>query len=239
MTSINTLILDDERAARGELKTLLKSFPEIDVVGESDTINGTIELINKLHPDLLFLDIQLIGETGFDLFNKINIDFNIIFVTAFDQYALRAFEVNAVDYLLKPVRPERLISSVGRIIENRENKEALATKYQYNDLVYLRLSNKAARFVKISSIISIQSIGNYSRVVSTDGNSYLELRTLKKWEYELPTNHFIRIHRATIINIEFIRFTRKKGSNHSVELINDNIYEVSRGYSKKLKEMYK
>ena len=108
MSVIRSIIIDDERPARKELIFLLKDFPEVEVVGEADNIADAIKLINQIKPELVFLDIQLSGENGFDLLEKVCVDFNIVFVTAFDEFAIKAFEVNASDYLLKPVDPERL-----------------------------------------------------------------------------------------------------------------------------------
>ena len=115
MRVLNSIIIDDERPARKELSFLLKDIPGVEVVGEADDIEKAIELIKQLKPDLVFLDIQLSGENGFDLLEKVCIDFKIVFVTAFDEYAIKAFDVNASDYLLKPVDPERLEKTIKRI----------------------------------------------------------------------------------------------------------------------------
>src|SRR3989339_1535982 len=114
MTNIKALIVDDERLARVSLRKLLEPYPYIEIAGEADSCENAIELIDLHKPKLIFLDIQLSGETGFDLLEIIDNSIKIIFVTAFDEFAIRAFDVNAIDYLLKPVNPERLKVSIER-----------------------------------------------------------------------------------------------------------------------------
>ncbi|MCK9206405.1 MAG: response regulator transcription factor [Salinivirgaceae bacterium] len=204
MNSLNALIIDDERPARKELLFLLKTFPEITVVGEADNIADASALIVKQKPDIVFLDIQLAGENGFDLLSKIPLTFKVIFVTAFNEYAIRAFEVNATDYLLKPVDPARLELSLKRILENTDNNRSASKKFDYSDSIYLKLNNHTAKFIEISSIIIITSVGNYTKLETIDGNNYIVLKTMKQWEDELPLAYFVRIHRSNIANIKFI-----------------------------------
>ncbi len=125
MDKLNAIIVDDERPARKELMFLLKDFPEITIVGEADNIADAVLQINENKPDIVFLDIQLAGENGFELLEKVTIDFKVIFVTAFDEYAIKAFEVNATDYLLKPVDPARLKKSLIRILEALIKKDLM------------------------------------------------------------------------------------------------------------------
>lgn len=239
MTNLKAIIVDDERLARVNLKKLLEPHPEIDIVGEAGSCERAVELINLHKPQLIFLDIQLSGETGFDLLEIIDNSIKIIFVTAYDEYAIRAFEVNAIDYLLKPVNPERLKVSIGRVI-NREKVQKSATKsYEYSDSIYVRLNNYASRFIKISSITSIEPVGNYSKIITIEGKHCLVLKTLKQWQEELPDNNFVRIHRSSIINIEHVDHIEKK-SNTRQRAYLKNIPEpldVSRRYAKNLKSL--
>jgi len=204
MNRKSAVIVDDERPARNELAFLLKSFPEIIVVGEADSVDSAIAVIAKTKPDIVFLDIQLTGENGFDLLQRIAIDFKVVFVTAYDEYAIKAFDVNASDYLMKPVDPARLAISLKRIFSHAENGRTDAKRFDYNDSIYLKLNNKTAKFVEISTISMITSVGNYSKLVTVDGNKYHILKTLKQWEEELPANCFVRLHRSTIVNIKQI-----------------------------------
>ena len=133
MAKLKAIIVDDERLARVNLKKLLEPHLEIEIVGEAHSCISAVEVINQCKPQLIFLDIQLRGETGFDLLDVLDNNVDVIFVTAYDEYAVSAFEVNAVDYLLKPVSPERLSLAIDRLI-NQESKLKSATKcYEYTD----------------------------------------------------------------------------------------------------------
>lgn len=237
MTSIKAIIVDDERLARVNLKKLLEPHPEIELVGEASSCSSAIDIINMFNPQLIFLDIQLSGETGFDLLELIDNSIKIIFVTAYDEFAIRAFEVNAIDYLLKPVNPERLKVAIERIIRREKATKNEARIYEYSDSIYVRLNNFASRFIKISSIISIEPVGNYSRIITGEGKHYLVLKTLKQWQEELPENYFVRIHRSSIVNIEYVdRIERKSESTQNAYLKNfPQPIEVSRRYAKRLK----
>jgi two-component system LytT family response regulator len=239
MTKIKAVIVDDERLARVNLRRLLEPFPEIEIVGEASSIKNTVELINLYKPQLIFLDIQLSGETGFDLLEIIDNSIKIVFVTAYDEYAIRAFEVNAIDYLLKPVNPERLKVSIDRVIRRENNQKSSAKNYEYSDSIYVRLNNYASRFIKISSINFIEPVGNYSKIVTIEGKHCLVLKTLKQWQEELPDNNFVRIHRSSIVNIEHVDHI-EKDSNTQHRAYMKNIpepLEVSRRYAKKLKAL--
>lgn len=237
MTKLSAIIVDDERLARVNLKNLLVHHPEIEVVGEAGSCKSAIELIGLHKPQLIFLDIQLGGETGFDLLEMIDNSIKIIFVTAYDEYAIRAFEVNAVDYLLKPVNPERMKLSVDKLI-NREDAHRRSSKsYEYSDCIYVQINNYTSRFIKISFISFIEPVGNYSKIATADGKYCLVLKTLKQWQEELPGNNFVRIHRSSIINIEQVdRIEINSNTQHQVFLKNiSKPLEVSRRYVKKLK----
>ncbi len=240
MRVLNSIIIDDERPARKELVFLLKDIPEVEVIGEADSIEKAIELIKQLKPDLVFLDIQLSGENGFDLLEKVCIDFKIVFVSAYDQYAIKAFEVNASDYLLKPVDPGRLEKTIERILGRTASHSPALKRYNYQDSIYLKQSNCTARFVEINSIIAIVSIGNHSRISTLGGHRYIILKTLKQWELELPDS-FIRVHRSTIVNLKQItRIDNYSKGRHKVFLNQIDLpFEVSRNCFKELKKAYK
>jgi len=240
MKVLNSIIIDDERPARKEMSFLLKDIPGVELIGEADGIEKAIELIEQLKPDLIFLDIQLSGENGFDLLEKVCVNFEIVFVTAYDQYAIKAFEVNASDYLLKPVDPERLEKTIKRIQEGSTARRPGMKMYGYQDSIYLKQSNCTARFVEISSIIVIISVGNHSRISTLEGHRYIILKTLKQWEQELPDS-FIRVHRSTIVNLKYIsRIDNYSKGRHRVFLNQiDDPFEVSRNCFKELKRVYK
>jgi two-component system LytT family response regulator len=239
MTNLKAIIVDDERLARVNLKKLLVPHPEIKITGEASNCESAVELINIYKPQLIFLDIQLSGETGFDLLELIDNSIKIVFVTAYDEYAIRAFEVNAIDYLLKPINPERLKVAIERVINSEKTHKKEAKSYEYSDSIYVRLNNYASRFIKISSITFIEPVGNYSKIVTIEGKHCLVLKTLKQWQEELPDNNFVRIHRSSIVNIEHVeRIEKRSNSPHRAYLKNiPEPLEVSRRYAQKLKSL--
>jgi two-component system LytT family response regulator len=239
MTNLKAIIVDDERLARVNLRKLLVPHPLIDIVGEASSSQGAIDMINMFNPQLIFLDIQLSGETGFDLLEMIDSSIKIIFVTAYDEYAIRAFEVNAIDYLLKPVNPERLKVSIERVMNKEKEQKNSAKSYEYSDSIYVRLNNFASRFIKISSITFIEPVGNYSKIVTIEGKHCLVLKTLKQWQEELPDNNFVRIHRSSIVNIEHVDHIEKKSDTGHLAFLKNKQepIEVSRRYAKRLKSL--
>jgi two-component system LytT family response regulator len=239
MAILKAIIVDDERLARINLRKLLEPFPEIEIAGEAGSCESAVALINFYNPQLIFLDIQLSGETGFDLLEVIEKSIDIIFVTAYDEYAIRAFEVNAIDYLLKPVNPERLKVAMDRVIAREKKHKNEAKSYEYSDSIYVRLNNYSSRFIKISSITFIEPVGNYSRIVTIEGKHCLVLKTLRQWQEELPDNNFVRIHRSSIVNIEHVeRIEKKSNTQHRAYLKNiQEPLEVSRRYAKRLKTL--
>jgi two-component system LytT family response regulator len=239
MTNLKAIIVDDERLARVNLRKLLVPHSEIEIVGEASSCQGAIEMINMFNPQLIFLDIQLSGETGFDLLEMIDNSIKIIFVTAYDEFAIRAFEVNAIDYLLKPVNPDRLKLAIERVITKEKVQKSISRSYEYSDSIYVRLNNYASRFIKISSITFIEPVGNYSKIVTIEGKHCLVLKTLKQWQEELPDNNFIRIHRSSIVNIEHVdRIEKKSNSQQKAYLKNiSEPIEVSRRYARNLKSL--
>jgi two-component system LytT family response regulator len=239
MTSLKAIIVDDERLARVNLKKLVLPHHEIEIIGEASSCESAVELISLHKPELIFLDIQLSGETGFDLLEIIDNSIRIIFVTAYDEYAIRAFEVNAVDYLLKPVNPERLKRSIERVISREKAQKSETKNYEYSDSIYVRLNNYSSRFIKISSITFIEPVGNYSKIVTIEGKHCLVLKTLKQWQEQLPDNNFVRIHRSSIVNIEHVDHIEKKSNTQHMAFLKNMVepLEVSRRYAKKLKAL--
>jgi len=203
MDRFTTILVDDERLARKELRSMLAEHEIIDVVGEAETVTQAAELVNAKTPDVLFLDIQLPGETGFDLLEKISPACKIIFVTAFDAYAIRAFEVNALDYLLKPINPARLAQAIERLTTHDSAPVPPVRDLEYEDRLFIEVDERS-RLLKVSDIIVISAMGDYSQILSCDGQKSLVLKPLKDWEERLPAKHFTRIHRSTIVNLEYV-----------------------------------
>jgi two-component system LytT family response regulator len=235
--TLTALVVDDERLARKDLISLLSPYERIQVVGEADSVPSAIKAIRALNPDVIFLDIQMPGDSGFDLLDKIDVEAQVIFVTAFDEYAIQAFEVNALDYLLKPVNPDRLARAIERL-EHREPDIPLKTReLKYDDRLFLMLG-KHFKFLKINTITNIRAAGDYSEVMTCDGLKGLTLKSIKEWDARLPSQQFLRMHRSTIINMEFIE-KAEEWFHYSFRVYLKGLEEpfvLSRRYVSKLKD---
>jgi two-component system, LytTR family, response regulator len=237
------VIVDDERLARNKLRSLLAEHPQILLVGESDSVDSAIETIERTMPDVVFLDIQMPGKSGFELVNQIgqigpaNSQPKIIFVTAFNEYAIRAFEINALDYLLKPVNPERLAKAVERLATPPATSEKLSRSLEYDDFLFLSFGD-SSRFVRVREITHIRAADVYSEIFTAGGDKTLILKPLSEWEERLPEKRFARIHRSTIINIELIERV-ERSFNYAFEVYLRGMGEpftMSRRYAARLKD---
>lgn len=198
------LIIDDERLALTEMRLLLSAHPDVEVAGEAMNVEDALEVFRREKPDLVFLDIQLRGEVGFDFVGRLEEPLpRIVFVTAHDRHAIRAFECNALDYLLKPVQPERLAETLRRVRSAPSRPPAPRPE----DCVFVKM-NATARFLPWNDILSIKSEGNYTRLFLADGSSPLILRPLKEWLKMAPPGHFLQIHRSTLVYGRAIRELR-------------------------------
>ena len=232
---LRAIIVDDENLAREELRVLLSEHECLEIVGEASNAKEAKKLIEKTTPDVVFLDIQMPGESGLNVAEEINNDIKIIFVTAFDEHAIRAFEINALDYLIKPVYPERLEKTINRLVDGQEESREKAS-LEYDDHIFVKL-NRTVKFIKINSIVCINSAKEYTEVFTTDGSKSLILQSLIDWENKLPDNQFVRIHRSTIININYIDKI-EPWFNNSYKMFLKHIEEpqmMSRRYTAKIK----
>ena len=199
---MKALIIDDERLARAEVRRLLDEFNWVKVVGEAENAEQALALIQEQQPDLLFLDVQMPGKTGFDLIEEIRGEMpRIIFTTAYDEFALRAFEVNALDYLMKPITPDRFAAALSRVREEQVapvNQSPLRS----SDQVFVR-DGERCWFIPVSKIRLLESEGNYTRV-RFENQSPLIYRSLSTLEQRLPADDFFRINRQQVVNLHFI-----------------------------------
>ncbi len=237
---MKALIIDDERLARQELKKLLSQYKEIEVVGEAANAETAIENIEQLKPDVIFLDIQMPGKNGFELLEEISGLPEIIFVTAYDEYAIRAFEVNALDYLLKPIQSSRLNETIKKLLqkdtaektENKINNQILTDE----DQVFVKDGEKCW-FVKLSDIRLFESEGNYVRV-HFDNNRPLILRSLNNLDERLSNKSFFRASRKHIVNLKWIESIENWfNGGLKVKLKGGEQVEISRRQAAKLKDM--
>lgn len=203
---LKVLIIDDEPNARLDLRTLLSAFPDVTITGEATTVETARALLQTADYDAVFLDVQLIGGTGFDLVPNIAPGTHTVFVSAYDHFALRAFEVNALDYLLKPIRTARLAETVRRIrlpvpVEPLEPTDLLRP----DDLVQTKTGPGTARFVRISDLVAITSQDNYAQLTLVTDERLFVRQTLSSWAARLPPAHFMRVHRSTVLNLNFVQ----------------------------------
>jgi two-component system, LytTR family, response regulator len=200
---ISAIIVDDERLARRELVRMLRLHPEITVAGEAASVDEAAALVRSVDPDVVFLDIQMPRRSGFELLEAADVRGRVVFVTAHDAHAIRAFEVNALDYLLKPVHPSRLAVAISRLLRAGEPPRAGAASLELDDHLFLT-EGRAARFVRVRAIVCIRGAGDYTDVMLTDGKQLLSPRPLREWEARLPAQSFVRVHRTAIVNLEHV-----------------------------------
>lgn len=209
---MKTILIDDERLARTELRRLLDNFPKIDIVGEAANADEALPMIDELQPDLLFLDIQMPGKNGFELLQAIEGKTpEVIFTTAYDEYALKAFEVNALDYLLKPVDLQRLSEAVQRVEEELQHARDIAKTSTDTpgqkilgpmDQVFVKDGEKCW-FVRLDKVRLFESMGNYVRLFFDDQKP-LVLKSLNALEDRLNPDTYFRANRKHIINLQWI-----------------------------------
>ncbi len=235
------LIIDDERLARNELRKLLLDFSEIEVIGEATNAKEGIEKIEELSPDLIFLDIQMPTKTGFDMLLEIEKSPRVIFTTAYNEFALKAFEVNALDYLMKPIEPKRLSEAIQKLAQSEE-KEMASMSVQNkglltaNDQVFVK-DGERCWFVKLSEVRLFESVGNYAKVFFGT-NKPLILKSLNALEDRLDEKTFFRANRKQIINLRMIdKVEPYFNGGLLIDLIGGEKIEVSRRQAVKFKEM--
>ncbi len=236
------IIIDDERLARTELKKLLLDFPQIEVVGEAANANEGLEKIESLSPDLIFLDIQMPGKTGFDMLQELDKAPHVIFTTAYDEYALKAFEVNALDYLMKPVEPKRLADAIQKLqlADEKEMAASLASIHRGiltdADQIFVK-DGERCWFVKLGEVRLFESVGNYAKVFFGT-NKPLILKSLNALEERLDERIFFRANRKHVVNLRMIeKIEPYFNGGLLLELQGGEKVEVSRRQAVKFKEM--
>jgi two-component system, LytTR family, response regulator len=246
---IRAVLADDEVLARQKLRLLLRAESEVEIVGESSTASETIELVRATMPEILFLDIRMPGMDGFDIAGELSAEANltmpsIIFTTAYDQFAVRAFEIHAVDYLLKPFTAERLRSAIERVLARTQHQEPPAAQNvrpgRNGSKFSTRLVFKSRGriiFLPVSDIRWIGAEENYVRVC-TDTENHLLRETMAHLEERLDPEMFLRVHRSSIVNLQHVKEVRTEANGDStVVLVGGQKLQMSRGYRSRIAEL--
>lgn len=239
---LRVLIVDDTRLARHELRTLLADLAEVECVGEADDVPAAREAIRQLNPDLVLLDIQMPSGTGFDVLDGLDAAPLVVFTTAYDQYAVRAFEANALDYLVKPVVPERLAAAIAKACVRRAAAPSADSAESpsrgllgLDDQVFLR-DGERCWFVALHEISRIVVDGNYARVWFR-GETALLSRSLSALEARLDPALFFRANRNTLVNLRMVRKVELSvGDGYDLTLKDGSTVEVSRRQARELRE---
>ncbi|MEM9000462.1 MAG: LytTR family DNA-binding domain-containing protein [Bacteroidota bacterium] len=233
------IIADDEKAGRTLIKQYLEDYPELVLVAEVNNGVDAISEINRFKPDLVFLDIQMPGKTGFEVLTYLEVLPDIIFSTAYDEYALKAFEVHAVDYLLKPYTKKRFKLAVERLsLDNQKLgnlTESLLMENTYPARVLVHQNRKLIT-VAIDDIFWVEAFGDYSKL-HTEKQVLLSNFGITELEQKLNPKKFMRVHRSSIINLDKVKELNKYGKSYDVTLLNGDIVRVSRGYMDALKKI--
>ena len=246
MKEFKTLIIDDERLAREELKSILKDYVEINVIDEAQNGDEGIEKIKSLKPDLIFLDISMPGMTGFEMLKQLEEIPHVIFVTAYDEYAVKAFEIDALDYILKPIDTERLNEALDKLktkdehdfesheqpIEDRKDRQL-----SIEDRVFIK-DGERCYFVKLADVRMLESDGNYVKVYFGTSRPLI-LRSLNSFEERLDPEFFFRANRKFIINLEWVeRIENWFNGGLQVALKDGEKVEISRRQAIRFKETF-
>ncbi|MGD9928677.1 MAG: LytR/AlgR family response regulator transcription factor [Mangrovibacterium sp.] len=241
---LNVLIVEDEELARGLLKSYLKDHPQINLLGECENGFEGVQKINELKPDLVFLDIQMPKITGFEMLQLLDHKPEIIFTTAYDQFALKAFEFNAVDYLLKPFSKDRLLTAIDKVASRVASQENNAEKLErlsefstgrYLDRVVVKDRHKIS-IILTGQIRYIESLDDYVMLYTEDGR-HMKQKTMKFFETNLDPNDFIRIHRSYIVNVAHIAEIQQYEKESYLVILKDKTkLKVSKSGYKNLKD---
>ena len=223
---VRALIIDDESDARRSLRQMLDRYcPEVEVIGEADGVGSGVALIREEQPDVIFLDIQMQDGSGFDLLSHFpEPRFGIIFSTAFDQFALKAFQFNAIDYLLKPTNPEELRRAVRKVQEKVHRQQQYARQVaglvdamQRRKLEKISLStNEGLIFLRLKKLLRLEADGSYTTCYTQDGRSVMVARSLRDFEALLPEDMFFRTHQSHMVNLYHVQSILKEDGGCSL-----------------------
>lgn len=234
--AIKTILIDDEPLALTELQMMLTKFADVEVIGTAANADEAITKIKASKPDLVFLDINMPGKSGFDMLEELDEIPIVIFVTAYDQFAIKAFDVNALDYVLKPVNTARLAEAVDKVRKQITKNKSAENKLSIDKRIFIK-DGENCFFVPLAEVFLIESVGNYARVFYQQKKPLLH-KSLNYLEEKLPETHFFRADRQHIINIHFIKNISPFFNNTlQVEMQNGTKIDISQRQSVKFKEL--
>ncbi|SHJ45972.1 LytR/AlgR family response regulator transcription factor [Aquimarina spongiae] len=242
--TVKCIIIDDEQKDRENIRMLLDSYcPQVEIIGEANDRSSVLSVLTEMKPDLVFMDIQLGAISVFDVLNELSgFDFKIVFVTAFDKYAIQGYQYDAIDYLLKPVDPKRLIQVVdktSRLKDQFKSKESIVNDFKE---LYSKITEtpkisitdaKGVHVVKAIDVLYCVSDGNYTTFVMTDETEIVISKNLKHFETKLQNYNFLRIHKSYLVNLDHIDFLIKEQGG-SVIMKNGKSLPISRKSKKDL-----
>ena len=232
---MKAFIVEDSRLAREGLLKMLSEFPHLQVVGQADHPSSAALLIEESRPDVLFLDIHMPGETGFDLLDKLNYSPKVIFTTAFSEYAYRSFDYNAIDYLLKPISKERLNEAMEKLTAKQVDAVEIVEKLEPNSKIFIK-DGEECHLVSLTSIRYFESCKNYVRVFFDDKNAYVK-KALNTLEERLPEQYFFRISRQHIVNLfEIQAIDESIADGYDITMSDSKVLSVSRRNAVELKK---
>ncbi|MEI8114892.1 MAG: LytTR family transcriptional regulator DNA-binding domain-containing protein [Bacteroidia bacterium] len=245
---LQTIIIEDEELARNLLRSYLKDHPDIELIGECENGFDGVKAINDKKPDLVFLDIQMPKITGFEMIELLDFKPQIIFTTAYDQYALKAFELNAVDYLLKPFSKDRMIAAIDKVKHRIQNEEKIDDKLEelsnfrsgeeFIDRIVVKDRSKI-HIITVDQIRYIESLDDYVMIYTHDGR-HIKQKTMKFFETNLDPKNFIRIHRSYIVQVDNIAEIQQYEKESYIVILKDAAktkLKVSKTGYKKIKEV--
>jgi len=235
MKTFKTVIIDDERLAREEVKRALKSYPEFEIIGEASHVDEAKAIVENMKPDIIFLDIHMPGKSGFDLLEELTTVPEVVFTTAYDQYAVKAFELNALDYLVKPLRDERFSKTIEKVKAELAKKEEIKEDVlPMHRKIFIKNGEKC-HFIPLSEIHFIESLENYARLYFGDQKAMIK-RSLNLLEEKLDSTVFFRVNRSQIINTQYIKEIHPHFNNKlQITLTTGETLEVSSRQSVKFK----
>lgn len=242
MNILKAIIVEDSRLAREGLTRMLAQFSEIELLGAADHPNHALPMIETMQPDLLFLDIHMPGENGFELLAKLSYQPAIIFTTAYSEYAIRSFDFDTIDYLVKPISQERLAQSIKRLLnkfaqnqEVKENTGANKTRLEINSKIFVKDGEKC-HLISLDAIRYIESCKNYVQLFFDDQRAYVK-KSMNTIEQRLPVEYFFRANRQHIINLQAIKAIEESMQQGYLVTLNDGkVLEISRRNAIELKE---